>query len=67
MRISAQKSPGSELRSKRYKGLKFRGQNWNFGKIQGHIWEYRLFGAFCVKRQGCNFNLEKDQGSRCKE
>jgi hypothetical protein len=34
MRILAQESPDSELRFKRYEGLKFRVQNRYFGKIQ---------------------------------
>jgi hypothetical protein len=38
LRILAQESPDSELRMKRYKWLKFAGQNWNIGSPRGIFW-----------------------------
>jgi hypothetical protein len=52
LRILAQESTDSELRLKRYKGLKFEGQTWNFGKIHGNIWEYSIFGGLICKKTG---------------
>jgi hypothetical protein len=46
----AQESPDSELRLKRYEGKKFEGQNWNFGRLQGYIGEYRMCGGLLCKK-----------------
>jgi hypothetical protein len=55
-----QESPDLELRLKIYEGLKFGGQNWNFGKSQGYICEYTELLV------DWNVNLGKMLGLLCK-
>jgi hypothetical protein len=50
LRMLAQESPDSELQLKRYEGKKFEGQNWNFGRLQGYIGEYRMCGGLLCKK-----------------
>jgi hypothetical protein len=53
LRILTQESPDSELRLERYERKKFRGQNWNFRSLWGHIGEYRMCGGhLCKKDRG---------------
>jgi hypothetical protein len=47
--------------------LKFGGQNWNIGSPKGIFGNTKYLEALCVKRYGCNCNLDKDQGSGCKK
>jgi hypothetical protein len=60
LRILVQESPDSELRWKRYEGLKFGGLKYEFGKVQELLW--KIAGAL-VERI-CN--LEQWEGLKCK-
>jgi hypothetical protein len=48
---------------KRYRGKKFGGLNQNFGKIQWHIWKYRMLGGPYVKKdRGIDVIWKKSRG-----